>query len=185
MVPYSTSVSGLQSGGRHFLISHSAVCSIPSLERNSQTSYCHLSSVLSWKVPTFQSFRALLWSSCNPCSTRNLSYLFFSFFLLVLFPSDTSFPSEQLVNMASNLPKAATGNSNDVGEEQRFTEYSAHLPFWQQNSCFPNGKSDLLDLYLFIHIQLIFWALLDFYPVRWQTAKVTEIAFLSNCATLW
>lgn len=41
-----------------------------------------------------------------------------SFFFFLPFPTDTLFPSAQLVNTASNLCKTASGNSNDVGRSK-------------------------------------------------------------------
>lgn len=106
-----------------------------------------------------------------------------SSFFALLFSPDILFLSAQLVNMMSNLPRT-TSNSNDVG---RNTDALTTLLI-----CFPGSKTPPLlmenltcSICVFIHVQLIFWALSDIYPVRWRTAKVTEIAPWSNCTALW
>lgn len=88
----------------------------------------------------FQSLRALLWITSNVCSSGK-------FLFSLLFPDDILFPSAQLVNRTSNLPRK-TGNSNDAmwGGTRMHWLHSAHLLSWQQNSCSPNGKSDTLNL---------------------------------------
>lgn len=133
-MPYNTFESGLQSGGRHFPVSRSTVCSIPSLERNCQTWFISLSPVLSWKVLIFQSFRALPWSTCNPYSARNRSiYLFI--YLFIAF-SCWYFISHRTAYKCSNLHKARSGNSNDVGRSKDSLNI---LPV-----CLPGSKTPVL-----------------------------------------
>lgn len=158
-----------QSDGNHFVVPYSIIWWILHLIKPAE-----LQSAAQWLfyLP-FQSLRALLWSTFNACSCR--SFLFFC--------PDILFLSAQLVNMMSNLPRT-TSNSNDVG---RNTDALTTLLI-----CFPGSKTPPLlmenltcSICVFIHVQLIFWALSDIYPVRWRTAKVTEIAPWSNCTALW